>query len=169
MWCVRACGLISLVDDCNVKACDIWEGNVTTRREILTEHICSPNMLGYKRGSDILEGNITKVRVYIDYLTKCWRDLGITKPQMGQLGNENRFIISIFWQSITSMWQPKFLIYVFSRHKLQWTSCNRWLDWTSCYGIGRSYSSLLFMMSTLISICLAATINESKGQWVVCS
>ena len=58
---MQACGLISLVDYFNVKACDIWEGNVTTRREILTEHICSPNMLGYKRGSDILEVVLRKL------------------------------------------------------------------------------------------------------------
>ena len=32
---------------------------------------------------------------------------------------------------------------------------------------GRSSSSLLFQELTLISIYLAATINESKGQWVV--
>ena len=33
-----------------VRVCDVWEGNVTTRREIYTEHICS---LGFR---DIREG-----------------------------------------------------------------------------------------------------------------
>ena len=41
---------------------------MTTRRDIYIEHICSPQVLGYNRGSDITEGDITKVRVYIDYL-----------------------------------------------------------------------------------------------------
>jgi hypothetical protein len=38
---VWACGLISLVDYIKVITCDVWEGNVTTRRDVLNEHICS--------------------------------------------------------------------------------------------------------------------------------
>ena len=34
MSCVRPFGLDSLVDYFNVETCDIWEENVTTRREI---------------------------------------------------------------------------------------------------------------------------------------
>ena len=40
-WCMRVCGLNSVVDYCNVKTHDMWEGNVITWREISTEHICS--------------------------------------------------------------------------------------------------------------------------------
>ena len=29
-----ACGLNSLVDNFNVKTCDVWKANVTTRKEI---------------------------------------------------------------------------------------------------------------------------------------
>ena len=39
IWCVRACDLNPLMDYYNVKIHDIWERNVTTRRDILTEHI----------------------------------------------------------------------------------------------------------------------------------
>jgi hypothetical protein len=39
---------------------DVWERNVTTRREISTKHICSVG-LGYKRGSDTTKGDIMEV------------------------------------------------------------------------------------------------------------
>ena len=41
MWCMRVHGLNSWVGYFNVKMCDVWEGNVTTRREIWTENIHS--------------------------------------------------------------------------------------------------------------------------------
>ena len=64
---MQACGLISLVDYFNVDIHDIWEGNVTTR-EIQTEHIPFPSVLGYTRRSNIMEGgipegDITRIRV----------------------------------------------------------------------------------------------------------
>lgn len=34
-----ACGLNSLMDNFDVQACDLWKGNVTTKREIYTEHV----------------------------------------------------------------------------------------------------------------------------------
>ena len=40
MWCVRACWN-SLMDYLNVKYCDIWEENVTTRRDTWSKKICS--------------------------------------------------------------------------------------------------------------------------------
>ena len=36
---MRACGLNSLMDRFNVRTCDIWEVNMTTRREIYYENI----------------------------------------------------------------------------------------------------------------------------------
>ena len=38
---MRMCGLNALVNYFNVKTCDMWEGDVTTRRDIWTKHICS--------------------------------------------------------------------------------------------------------------------------------
>ena len=36
-----ACGLNSLMDNFDVQACDLWKGNVTTKREIYIEHVPS--------------------------------------------------------------------------------------------------------------------------------
>ena len=38
-WCVRACGLNSLVDYFDAKTCDVWEVIVTTRREMNQEKL----------------------------------------------------------------------------------------------------------------------------------
>ena len=57
---MRMCGLSSLMNYFLVNACDIWEGNVTTRREVQIEHICSLGFLGYKR-DDIAEVDIAKM------------------------------------------------------------------------------------------------------------
>ena len=60
MRCVRACGLNSLEDYFNIRALDIWEENVTTRQEILTEHVCS---LGFW---DVREGvTLRRLRVHM--------------------------------------------------------------------------------------------------------
>ena len=61
---VRGCGLNFLVDSFNDKTIDIWEGSVTTRRKFKLS-IPIPWVLGYKRGRDIMEGDITEVRVYL--------------------------------------------------------------------------------------------------------
>ena len=50
MRCEQACGLNSLVDCFNVKTYDVWEGNVTTRRGIQKEHICSLGFPGITEG-----------------------------------------------------------------------------------------------------------------------
>jgi hypothetical protein len=60
---VRVCGLKSLVDYFNVKTCDVWEVNVTTRREILIEKICSLGFKDIREGLTIKDGDSTEVRV----------------------------------------------------------------------------------------------------------
>ena len=50
-------------DDFDVKTHDIRDGDVTTRREIETEHILFFRISGYKRWNDIIEGDATEVRV----------------------------------------------------------------------------------------------------------
>lgn len=64
-WCVRVRGLNSLGGYLNVKIYCIWEGNMTTRREI--QNWARPFLggLGYKRRSGIMPGAVTEVRVYI--------------------------------------------------------------------------------------------------------
>ena len=44
------CGLVSLVDYFNAKTHNIWEGNVTTRRETESEHIGSLGFGNIKEG-----------------------------------------------------------------------------------------------------------------------
>ena len=58
--CKRTCNLNSLMNYFDVKIHDIWEGHMTTRREIETELIHSVGFRAYKRGSDI-----TEVTVYL--------------------------------------------------------------------------------------------------------
>jgi hypothetical protein len=47
----------------DVKAHEMWEGNVTIRSEIQIENICLWGFKIYKRRSDIKEFDITKFRV----------------------------------------------------------------------------------------------------------
>ena len=60
-------GLNSLVDYFNVKIHDIWEGNVTTWREIQIEQIHSLGLWDIREERDITEDDITEVRVYCMY------------------------------------------------------------------------------------------------------
>ena len=63
-WCVWACGLNSLVYYSNVRSHYIQEGNVTTNKGDLNQEHPFARFSGFKRGSDITEGDITKVSVY---------------------------------------------------------------------------------------------------------
>ena len=50
MCCAQVCDVNSLVPYLNVINCDIWEGNVTTRGEILIEHIHFPVLWNIREG-----------------------------------------------------------------------------------------------------------------------
>ena len=62
--CVQACGWNSVTDYFDVKTYDIWEVNVTTRRDLKIEHPF-PRVSGYKRRSDSKEGDITEDRAEV--------------------------------------------------------------------------------------------------------
>ena len=49
------------MDYFDVKTCDVWEVNVTTRREIWNENIRSLGFRDIREGSDVKEGDITEV------------------------------------------------------------------------------------------------------------
>jgi hypothetical protein len=63
-WCMWVCGSISLVDYFNVRTHDIWEKNVTTRRDIWIENI---RFLGFRH---ITEG-VTLWRLTLHRLGCC--------------------------------------------------------------------------------------------------
>ena len=71
MWCVWVYDVNSLVDWLNVKTCDIWEENVTIRKEVKTEHILS---IGFR---DIIEGVSLQmlgcVRIGSRLSSKLWK------------------------------------------------------------------------------------------------
>jgi hypothetical protein len=54
-------GLSSLMIYFIVSACDIREGNVTTRKEAQIEHICALGFSGYKRRDDIAKVDIAEM------------------------------------------------------------------------------------------------------------
>ena len=74
---------------------------MTTRREISTENIMFPRVLGYKRRSDIKEGDITKIRVYVIAATRAqstgshnnegkWASFAITLPTPVSLASDDQ-------------------------------------------------------------------------------
>ena len=73
---MRVRGLNSLVDYFNVRTHDIWEGNVTTRREILPKNICSSWFQDIREGVTARRGDITEVKVYL-FALHVGRDLGV--------------------------------------------------------------------------------------------
>ena len=48
---------------------------MTTRREILNEHICSIGFWDIRETNDITEGDIMKVRVYITLISSLGKQL----------------------------------------------------------------------------------------------
>ncbi len=90
-WCVRACGLNSLVVYFNVKTHDIWEGNVTIRRALNWEHPF-PRVLGYKRRSDLKEVDIKEFRATCTWdILRTWQGTILGHFGMGSQKSCNKW------------------------------------------------------------------------------
>lgn len=63
MWCLRACGLISLMDWYNVKTRDIYGGKYDNKERNSNWAHMFPRVLGYKRGEWYYKGDITEVKM----------------------------------------------------------------------------------------------------------